>query len=133
MIIDCVTWNNERELFEIRYNILKDFIDEFRVIEFDQTFSGKPKESTFNQNWPKVKHYFVTEDIWSKYLEEAKLSPNTEFGKGAEHWIREFAMKEAIRDCLTDLQDDDIVFIGDVDELPDINKYARMRYGNQKS
>ena len=117
MIIDCVSYNGEKELFDIRYNVLKDYVDEFRVIEFDQTFSGKPKESTFNQNWPKVKHYFVTEDVWSKYLEEAKLSPNTEFGKGAEHWVREFCQKESIKDCLTDLKSGDITVIGDVDEI----------------
>ena len=126
MIYDIITYNGESELFDLRYQILKDYVDEFRVIEFDQTFSGKPKESTFNQNWPKVKHYFVIEPIWSKYKDLAKSSPNTEFGKGAEHWIREFAQKEAIRDCLTDLNDDDIVFIGDVDEIPDMNQFKSL-------
>ena len=133
MIYDIITVNGEVELFEIRYNILKDFVDEFRVIEFDKTFSGKPKSSIFNQNWPKVKHYFITEDIWSKYEELAKSSPNTQYGKGAEHWVREFCMKESIKDCLTDLKDDDVVFIGDVDELPDIEKYVKMRYGKNYS
>ena len=125
-VIDCTTFNGEHELFDIRYNILSPFIDELRVIEFDKTFSGKPKESTFNQNWPKVKHYFVTEDIWSKYWEEAKLSPNTEFGKGAEHWVREWCQKESIKDCLTDLKDDDIVFIGDCDEIWDPQQFKSL-------
>ena len=116
-IIDCVTFNGESELFEIRYNILKDHIDRFRVIEFDQTFSGKPKASTFNQKWDKVEYFYVTEDIWSKYIGLAKSSPNTEYGKGAEHWVREFCMKESIKDCLTDLKDNDMVFVGDCDEI----------------
>lgn len=117
MIYDICTYNRESELFEIRHNILKDFVDEFRVVEFDQTFSGRKKEKQFNQNWDKVKHYFITEDIWSKYWEEAKKSPNTDYGKGAEHWLREWAMKESICDCLLDLDDDDIVFVGDTDEI----------------
>src|SRR3990167_2817302 len=112
MIIDTTTFNGERELFDIRYNVLKDYVDEFRVVEFDQTFSGKPKESTFNQKWDKVKHYFVTEDIWSKYEELARSSPNTEYGKGAKHWQTEFMMKESLKDCLADLKDNDLVFIG---------------------
>ena len=119
MIIDVVTYNGERELFEIRYNILKDFVDEFRVIEFDQTFSGKPKPRLFTQNWPKVKSYYITEDIWSKYEELAKSSPNTEYGKGAQHWVREFCQKESIKDCLTDLGGDELLFIGDCDEVWD--------------
>ena len=117
MIIDCITYNGEKELFEIRYNVLKDYVDEFRVIEFDKTFSGKDKHAVFAQNWPKVKSYYVTQATWSKYEDLAKSSPNTEYGKGASHWIREFCQKESIKDCLTDLQNDDIVFIGDCDEI----------------
>lgn len=117
MICDIITYNSEEELFEIRYNILKDVVDEFRVIEFDQTFSGKPRQENFRQNWPKVTHYFVTQETWGKYRELALGSPNTNFGKGAEHWVREFCQKESIRDCLEDLDDSDIVFIGDCDEI----------------
>ena len=125
MICDILTYNGEQELFEIRYHVLKDAVDEFRVVEFDQTFSGKPKKSQFTQNWDKVKHYFVTQEIWEQYTELAKSSPNTEYGKGAEHWIREFAQKEAIKDCLVDLHDDDILFIGDCDEIwrPSLAQY----------
>ena len=117
MIYDICTFNGESELFSIRYEILKDYVDEFRVIEFDKTFSGKEKHAVFNQNWPKVKSYYVTEPTWSKYEDLAKSSPNTEYGKGASHWIREFMQKESIKDCLTDLKDDDQVYIGDCDEI----------------
>lgn len=116
-IIDVVSFNGEQELFEIRYNILKDYVDEFRVIEFDKTFSGKPKEKKFNQNWDKVKHYFITEDTWGKYWEEAKKSPNTNYGEGAKHWLREWCKKESIKDCLIDIKKNDIIYIGDVDEI----------------
>lgn len=117
-VIDVVTWNNEVDLFEIRYNILKDHVEEFRVIEFDKTFSGKEKLFRFPfSDWEKVKYYPVKENQWSKYIPLAKESPNTEYGKGAEHWIIEFAQKESIKDCLTDLNDEDIVFIGDCDEI----------------
>ena len=117
MIYDIITYNGERELFEIRYNILKDLVNEFRVFEFDRTFSGRPKGKQFNQNLDKVKHYFITEYIWSKYKELAKFSPNTGYGQGAEHWLTEFAQKECIRDYLTDLLDSDIIYIGDIDEI----------------
>lgn len=117
MIYDIITYNGEEELFEIRYNILKDVVDEFRVIEFDQTFSGKPREKVFTQNWEKVKSYFVSKDTWEKYRESAIASPNTQYGKGAQHWVREFCQKESIKDCLTDLQSEDVLFIGDCDEI----------------
>jgi len=117
-IYDCITFNGEYDLFEIRYNILKNYVDKFIVVEFDKTFSGKPKIALFAQKWPKIRYYFIIEDIWSEYKDLAVRSPNTEYGKGAKHWIREFCQKEAIKGCLTDLQDDDIILIGDCDEIP---------------
>lgn len=117
MIYDVVTYNGEADLFDIRYNILKSDVNEFIVIEFDKTFSGRPKESSFKQMYSKVKYFFVKEEQYMKYLELAKSSPNTEYGKGAEHWLREFCQKESIKDCLAHLKDDDIVFVSDCDEV----------------
>lgn len=114
MVIDVITYNGEEDLFKIRYNILKDYVDEFIVVEFDKTFSGKPKEKLFNFNLPKVKYFFHTEDLYNKYYPLAESSPNT---VGADHWKREFCQKESIKDALTHLKDDDIVFIGDCDEI----------------
>jgi hypothetical protein len=126
MIIDVCSYNGERELFDLRYNILSPFVDEFIVVEFDQTFSGKPKTCSFQNAGlnllPKVKYYFNDLNVWLKYRELAENSPNT---KGAEHWKTEFMQKESIKDCLTQLKDDDLVFIGDADEIWDIrNKYT---------
>ena len=119
-VIDCIVYNRESELFDLRYNILKDYVDEFIVVEFDKTFSGKAKQFYFDEligKYEKVKFYQKTD--WGimgyeKYRELAEFSPNT---VGAEHWKREFAMKESIKDCLTHLKDDDIVFVSDCDEI----------------
>lgn len=116
MIYDVVTFNGEHDLFEIRYNILKDYVDEFIVVEFDKTFSGRPKSQTFFRLLPKVTYHFIEEEQYNKYMDLALSSPNTQ---GASHWIREFCQKESIKDCLTHLRDDDIVFIGDCDEIWD--------------
>lgn len=114
MIADCVAYNGEKELFEIRYNILKDYVDSFIVVEFDKTFSGRLRIPEFVKFYPKVKHFFIQESQYIKYKELAESSPNT---KGAEHWKLEFMQKESIKDCLIHLKDDDIVFVGDCDEI----------------
>ena len=114
-IIDVCIYNGEKDLFEIRYNILKDYVDEFIVVEFDKTFSGQPKPWRFIEyNFKNVYYHGLEEKDYLKYKELAENSPNT---KGAEHWKREFMQKESIKDCLTHLKDDDIVFIGDTDEI----------------
>lgn len=42
-IIDCFTFFNEKELLELRINLLKDIVDEFVVVEADRTHTGNPK------------------------------------------------------------------------------------------
>lgn len=119
MIYDVTTFNGEKELFDIRYNMLKDHADKFIVVEFDKTFSGKPKNRTFTYSPPeKVEYFFIEESQYGKYMDMALASPHT---IGADHWKREFCQKESIKDCLK-LKDDDLVFIGDVDEIWDPNK-----------
>ena len=118
MIIDVCCYNGEKELFEIRYNILKDFVDEFIVVEFDKTFSGKLKPNLFLQDFlpipDRVKYFVFKEEHYEKYRELAENSSST---VGAGHWKQEFIQKESIKDVLLHLKDNDIVFVGDVDEI----------------
>jgi len=131
MVIDVITFNGEFDLFDIRYNILKDCVDEFIVCEATKTFSGKDKPLYFEQvkdKYEKVK-YFVIDDFNDNQLwAMAMSSANTQ---GAWHWKREFYIKESIKKALTHLQDDDIVFIGDCDEIWNpraINHAAEVGY-----
>jgi len=117
MVIDVCTYNGEKELWDIHYNVLKDYVDEFIVLEFDKTFSGEKRSVCFEppkNNEKEIRHYVHDERLYEKYRELAESSPNT---AGASHWKREFMQKESIKDTLGHLKDDDIVFIGDVDEV----------------
>lgn len=135
-IIDVVTFNGEYDLFRLRYEMLKDVVDEFIVVEAPLTFSGKPKpiyslisDQYFYDRmdtWNKVKLFVIDEndpELWRM----ARESPNT---IGAEHWKREFVQKESIKKALTHLNDEDIVFIGDCDEIWDpgiIGIYGKLK------
>lgn len=121
MIYDVFTYNNEVELLDLHLNVLNSVVDQFVIVEADKTFSGQDKplyfagqQERFRQFMPKIKYYVVddwhNEERWAL----ARSSPNT---AGAEHWSREFYIKESIKDALQHLKDDDIVFIGDVDEI----------------
>src|SRR3990167_9924448 len=126
MIFDVVSYNGEKDILDIRLNVLYPYVDKFVIVEFDETFSGKKKPKHLLRDWnpdwvkflDKIDYAYITKSEWSKYEDLAKSSPNTQYGNGAEHWVREFCMKESLRDCLTDLKDDDIVIISDVDEIP---------------
>lgn len=120
MIYDVILYNGERELFEIRYNILKDYVDEFIVCEATTTFSGKPKPLHYAEligKYKRVQFHKIDENWSSEEIALAYSSPNTEYGKGASHWVREFLQKEGIKKSLKHLKDDDVIFIGDCDEI----------------
>lgn len=119
--IDVFTFNGEYDLLEIRLNILNDYVDEFIIVEAPTTFSGKPKPLYYDQNkdrykqWhSKIKYFVVDENYTAEEIAQAENSPNT---RGAAHWKREFLQKESIKKAITHLKDDDLCFIGDVDEI----------------
>lgn len=121
MVIDVFTFNGEYDLLEIRLNILNDYVDEFIIVEAPTTFSGLPKplyyeeqKERYKQWHNKIKYFIIDESYSDNEISLAESSPNT---RGADHWKREFLQKESIKKSLTHLKDDDICFIGDVDEI----------------
>lgn len=125
-IYDCFTYNGEHDILDIRLNILYPYVDKFIIIEFDETFSGKKKPKyllkDWNKDWvkflDKIDYAYITKSEYSKYEDLAKTSPNVP-KNGPKHWKREFCQKESIKDAIQGLKDEDIMFIGDVDEVWD--------------
>lgn len=116
MVIDVIMFNGEYDLFDIRYNILKDHVDQFIVCEARTTFSGKSKPLYFPRGkYPDVKYYVISQKFTDEEIKQANDSPNTQ---GADHWTNEFLQKESIKKALTHLKDNDLVYIGDCDEIP---------------
>lgn len=118
-IIDVFMYNGERDVLDIRFNILKDYVDEFIIVEAPTTFSGKAKplyELYLKDEYPDlpITYYVIDENYSTEELLQAFKSPNTQ---GAEHWKHEFCQKESIKKALVHLNDDDTVFISDCDEI----------------
>ncbi len=114
----------EADLLEIRLNVLNPYVDTFVLVEANETFSGLPKPLYYEEHKErfaafseKIVHHVVepySEEEWI----EAKNSPNT---GGLDHWCREYIQRENIKKGLikAGVQDEDTVFMGDVDEIPD--------------
>ncbi len=62
-IYDCVTFFDNNLMFELRYNILNDYVDYFVVCESKYDHRGKPKKINFNfkneYDQKKVKHFIL--------------------------------------------------------------------------
>lgn len=120
-IIDSFSFNGEMDLLEIRLNILDPYVDQFIICESDETFTGVSKPMYYLDNmdryakWAhKITHFKMSKPD-EELLEQAKQSPGVP--EGLHWWTREFAQKESIKRAFTHLQDDDLVFIGDADEI----------------
>lgn len=137
---DAFIFFNELELLEIRLNILNEHVDYFVIIECTKTFSGLDKELFFEKNKhlfekyeDKIIHLIIdnspnsfdearerlsnsnTSDIEKEVLNSALTSSSVP--DGALHWLREFYQRESIKKALVGLNDDDICFVSDVDEI----------------
>lgn len=126
-IIDIFSFNGEMDTLELRLNILNDVVDEFIICESDKTFTGNSKPLYFKENkerysrWShKIKHFTMASDD-AVLLEASDLSPGVPGGQ--PWWNREFTQKESMRYALTHLKDEDVVFIGDADEIWNPSNY----------
>lgn len=126
-IYDCFYFFDELELLKIRLNILDSYVDYFLIVEADESYYGKEKCLIYKKNYEyfskwnhKIIHHVVDRfPNNKKHYEKALNSPNT----GPNHlpkdhwWLREFYQKETFIDDLLDCNDEDIIFISDIDEI----------------
>lgn len=123
--LSVFTYNGEFQILKLHLSILAPYVDRFIIVEANKTFTGHEKQlyyfrdqRYFKEWWKKIDYYVVNEwddvALWTQAIQ----SPNT---KGADHWKREFYIKESIHKALKafNVQDDDTLFIGDVDEVID--------------
>lgn len=107
-IYDCFTFFNEFELLELRLRELYDHVDHFVIVEANRTFQNKPKPLYYQENskrfeqWAdKIIHYVVDD-----------MPENT------DPWGRERHQRDAIVQAVSAADPDDIILIGDADEIP---------------
>ncbi len=126
-IIDCFTFYNELDLLEYRLNVLNDVVDYFVIVEANQTHAGKQKELYFNNNKERFDNFkdkiiHIVVDL--PHVGNINIQNN-------EQWVNEKYQRNCISLGLNkiELNDNDIIIIGDLDEiadpqlLSDIKKY----------
>lgn len=105
-VYDTFCFFNELDILEIRLNILDPYVDYFVLVESRETFSGKEKPLYYEENKERFKK-------WNhKIIHSVVPSFTTENAFERAHF-----QKESIMNNLTHLDDDDIVYFGDVDEI----------------
>ena len=141
-IYDAFLFFNELELLELRLNILNNVVDKFVIVESTKTFSSKDKPLFFDENKEmfnkfkdKIIHIIIDDTpdnfMTINYINEPKTEIDVLNNKILKHvdespgwprhetqWGVETFQRESIIKGLINCNEDDIIIISDVDEIP---------------
>jgi len=122
---------DEEMLLDLRLNIMDKYVDKFVITEATYMHSGKPKKLIFDINkFSKFKDKIIynvidkepsdIETIYAKDNDEKdtrgqKLTNNSN--------KREHLQREAAQEALKDADPEDIIFINDIDEIPNLKNF----------
>jgi hypothetical protein len=114
MIYDCFTFHNELDLLEMRLRILDAVVDYFVLCEAPFTFRGSPKPLSFAQA---PERFAAWRDRIIPLVYPGPVDPNP--------WRNEFGQRDYLATALERCAPDDLILIGDCDEIPDPRNVAR--------
>jgi len=104
-IFDCITFFDNNFMFEIRYNILSNFVDYFVICESKYDHKGDLKKKNFllkkNYNFKKIKYFFIDQP----------------FPKNTDRWENQAIQREHLLSCLNFADNEDYIFFSDPDEI----------------
>lgn len=118
-IYDCFTFFNELDLLEIRLNILNEDVDYFVLVEASKTHSGKEKNLFFEANKERFSGF-------SKKIIHIIVDDMPEI-KNGNRWVLENFQRNAIMRGLSDCENEDIVLISDLDEIPNLENIKKIK------
>ena len=104
-IIDCITFFDNNFMFEIRYNILKDYVDYFVICESKFDHRNDEKKLNFDSK------FYKYEKIQYAVLEKP-------FPKNTNLWQNQAIQREFLLKNLTFAGPNDYIFFSDPDEIP---------------
>tara|TARA_B100002052_G_C15847589_1_gene583320 strand:- start:59 stop:865 length:807 start_codon:yes stop_codon:yes gene_type:complete len=123
-IYDCFQYFNEDHIADLRFNILKDNIDFFVIVESTINHQGEKKKLNFDINnyksFKKKIIYIVVDDTPTKIIKSHK---------GGESLVEQH-QRNSILKGLKKCDDNDLIILSDVDEIPDLNKLKLFNKNN---
>jgi hypothetical protein len=115
VIYDCFTFYNEFDVLEMRLTLLEGIVDRFVLCEAPFTFSGRPKPLWYAENAARFARWH-DKIVHLVYPGESDANP----------WANEWGQRAFLTNALSGGDPDDLVLIGDVDEIPHPKNAARV-------
>ena len=123
-IYDAFIFFNELELLSIRFEELDPVVDYFVIVESTKTFTGRDKPLYFFENKEAYETYLnkVIHVVVDRY--PGWIQQQTERNAA---WSREEYQRNAICKGLIQAEENDLILISDVDEIPDKQALLKAR------
>ena len=126
-LYDCCMYFDEDLVLDLRFNILKDHVDQFVVAEATKDHGGKDKKLNFDiNNFPKFKDKIT-------YIIVNDMPMNLKYYK--KDWsvnhLRDQHQRNALSKGYKDCSEEDLIMISDIDEIPDPNKINQFNIKNK--
>ena len=127
-IYDCFMYFDEEVVLDVRLNTLNEFVDYFVIVESIYTHKGDPRELKFNhKKFEKFKDkiiYIVDEET---YPQTDEINTEDSEGEKSRKAIfnaayRENGQRNLITRGLKKANDEDIIMVSDVDEIPKLSE-----------
>jgi beta-1,4-mannosyl-glycoprotein beta-1,4-N-acetylglucosaminyltransferase len=136
-IFDCFMYFDEEVVLDVRLNTLDQFVDYFVIVESNFTHRGDKRQLKFNhENFKKFKDkiIYLIYDETSNNIETVNDKDGEAVNSGKyilNAALRENGQRNYIQSGLKKADDDDIILISDVDEIPNLLKINFNQF-NQK-
>ena len=114
-IYDCFSYWDEDLLLDLRLNILNKYVDYFVIVEGDKTWQNNPKKLQFN-----LKKF-------ENFKDKIIYVPVRDLPDGKNPYLRENHQRNCITRGLVDADEEDIIIISDLDEIPNPNKFKNFK------
>ena len=126
-LYDCCMYFDEDLMLDLRLNTLNKHVDKFVIAEATREHSGREKKLNFDiKNFSHFKDkiiYLVIEDLPINVKSKKKnWTPN--------HWRDQYQRNSLIRG-LEKCNENDLIMISDIDEIPDPKKLSEFKIKNK--
>ena len=136
-IFDCFMYFDEEMILDLRLNILNSHVDYFIIVESRYNHKGEKRKLLFNkEKFIKYRDkiiYLVYDEVPSKVKrindEDDEKTQTNKYIMNALY--RENAQRNYIINGLNNANNEDIILISDVDEIPKIDKFEFNKVNNK--
>ena len=123
-IYDCFQYYNEEHIVELRFNILDKFVNKFVVVESTVNHQGESRKLHLDVNkYKKFKNkinYIIVDDT-----PENIKKPH----QGGESPVEQHQRNSIVKG-IKDAEENDLIILSDVDEIPNLNKLNEFDKNN---